>query len=165
MQRLEERRETGRVEEGGMFVGSALQVTSHSSCTFLLASGAWLSSAHHGVPSLCFLQQCQHFQQVSCCSRGAQCRDTTQSHCTCLLLCLWLQPTHSDFAFLDTRVLRVHVGAALGSGLYPGLLHSLHSNIKDVKKRLEAKRVERIQTMMRNTSDKAAQERYWGSCY
>ncbi|KAM9557358.1 1-phosphatidylinositol 4,5-bisphosphate phosphodiesterase beta-2 isoform 1-T1 [Guaruba guarouba] len=33
------------------------------------------------------------------------------------------------------------------------------SNIKDIKKRLEAKRVERIQTMMRNTSEKAAQER------
>ncbi|NXU49621.1 PLCB2 phosphodiesterase, partial [Turnix velox] len=33
------------------------------------------------------------------------------------------------------------------------------SNIKDIKKKLEAKRVERIQAMMRNTSDKAAQER------
>uniref|UniRef100_A0A663F6F1 1-phosphatidylinositol 4,5-bisphosphate phosphodiesterase n=1 Tax=Aquila chrysaetos chrysaetos TaxID=223781 RepID=A0A663F6F1_AQUCH len=32
-------------------------------------------------------------------------------------------------------------------------------NIKDIKKKLEAKRVDRIQTMMRNTSDKAAQER------
>uniref|UniRef100_A0A8C0EJ72 1-phosphatidylinositol 4,5-bisphosphate phosphodiesterase n=1 Tax=Bubo bubo TaxID=30461 RepID=A0A8C0EJ72_BUBBB len=38
-------------------------------------------------------------------------------------------------------------------------LPSPHSNIKDIKKRLEAKRVDRIQTMMRNTSDKAAQER------
>ncbi|OXB70024.1 UNVERIFIED_CONTAM: hypothetical protein H355_010362, partial [Colinus virginianus] len=35
---------------------------------------------------------------------------------------------------------------------------SLHSNIKDVKKKLEAKRVDRIQVMMRSTSDKAAQE-------
>ncbi|NXJ67995.1 PLCB2 phosphodiesterase, partial [Rostratula benghalensis] len=33
------------------------------------------------------------------------------------------------------------------------------SNIKEIKKKLEAKRVERIQAMMRNTSDKAAQER------
>uniref|UniRef100_A0A8C4XSD1 Phosphoinositide phospholipase C n=1 Tax=Falco tinnunculus TaxID=100819 RepID=A0A8C4XSD1_FALTI len=44
-------------------------------------------------------------------------------------------------------------------GLSLTALFSLHSNIKDVKKKLEAKRVERIQTMMRNTSDKAAQER------
>ncbi|NXM71623.1 PLCB2 phosphodiesterase, partial [Serilophus lunatus] len=35
----------------------------------------------------------------------------------------------------------------------------MESNIKDIKKRLEAKRVERIQAMLRNTSDKAAQER------
>uniref|UniRef100_A0A8C4UV58 1-phosphatidylinositol 4,5-bisphosphate phosphodiesterase n=1 Tax=Falco tinnunculus TaxID=100819 RepID=A0A8C4UV58_FALTI len=40
------------------------------------------------------------------------------------------------------------------------LKEASESNIKDVKKKLEAKRVERIQTMMRNTSDKAAQERY-----
>uniref|UniRef100_A0A8C3UN92 1-phosphatidylinositol 4,5-bisphosphate phosphodiesterase n=1 Tax=Catharus ustulatus TaxID=91951 RepID=A0A8C3UN92_CATUS len=33
------------------------------------------------------------------------------------------------------------------------------SNIKDIKKRMEAKRVERVQAMLRNTSDKAAQER------
>ncbi|NXT03039.1 PLCB2 phosphodiesterase, partial [Jacana jacana] len=33
------------------------------------------------------------------------------------------------------------------------------SNIKDIKKKLEAKRVDRIQAMMRSTSDKAAQER------
>ncbi|NXP49783.1 PLCB2 phosphodiesterase, partial [Heliornis fulica] len=33
------------------------------------------------------------------------------------------------------------------------------SNIKDVRKRLEAKRVDRIQTMMKNISDKAAQDR------
>ncbi|KAM6134282.1 1-phosphatidylinositol 4,5-bisphosphate phosphodiesterase beta-2 [Phoenicopterus ruber ruber] len=39
------------------------------------------------------------------------------------------------------------------------LKESSESNIKDIKKKLEAKRVERIQTMMRNTSDKAAQER------
>ncbi|NXJ77507.1 PLCB2 phosphodiesterase, partial [Trogon melanurus] len=36
---------------------------------------------------------------------------------------------------------------------------SSESNIKDIKKKLEAKRVDRIQAMMRNTSDKAAQER------
>lgn len=42
---------------------------------------------------------------------------------------------------------------------------SLCSNIKDVKKKLEAKRLERIQVMMRSTNDKAAQERYWGGCY
>uniref|UniRef100_A0A663F7M6 Phosphoinositide phospholipase C n=1 Tax=Aquila chrysaetos chrysaetos TaxID=223781 RepID=A0A663F7M6_AQUCH len=42
---------------------------------------------------------------------------------------------------------------------------SLGDNIKDIKKKLEAKRVDRIQTMMRNTSDKAAQERYWARCY
>lgn len=42
----------------------------------------------------------------------------------------------------------------------PSQCSSLHSNIKDIKKKLEAKRVDRIQTMMRNTSDKAAQERY-----
>ncbi|KAM6074351.1 1-phosphatidylinositol 4,5-bisphosphate phosphodiesterase beta-2 isoform 2-T2 [Chlamydotis macqueenii] len=39
------------------------------------------------------------------------------------------------------------------------LKESSESNIKGIKKRLEAKRVERIQAMMRNTSDKAAQER------
>ncbi|NXL62040.1 PLCB2 phosphodiesterase, partial [Chordeiles acutipennis] len=39
------------------------------------------------------------------------------------------------------------------------LKDSSESNIKDIKKKMEAKRVERIQTMMRNTSDKAAQER------
>ncbi|NWW59536.1 PLCB2 phosphodiesterase, partial [Ifrita kowaldi] len=33
------------------------------------------------------------------------------------------------------------------------------SNIKDIKKRMEAKRMERVQAMLRNTSDKAAQER------
>ncbi|NXH44231.1 PLCB2 phosphodiesterase, partial [Dicaeum eximium] len=33
------------------------------------------------------------------------------------------------------------------------------SNIKDIKKRMEAKRVERVQAMLRNTTDKAAQER------
>ncbi|NXY35187.1 PLCB2 phosphodiesterase, partial [Pomatorhinus ruficollis] len=33
------------------------------------------------------------------------------------------------------------------------------SNIKDIKKRMEAKRVERVQAMLKNTSDKAAQER------
>uniref|UniRef100_A0A8C5X2E8 1-phosphatidylinositol 4,5-bisphosphate phosphodiesterase n=1 Tax=Malurus cyaneus samueli TaxID=2593467 RepID=A0A8C5X2E8_9PASS len=32
-------------------------------------------------------------------------------------------------------------------------------NIKDIKKQMEAKRVERVQAMLRNTSDKAAQER------
>ncbi|NXN99958.1 PLCB2 phosphodiesterase, partial [Rhinopomastus cyanomelas] len=39
------------------------------------------------------------------------------------------------------------------------LKEALESNIKDIKKQLEAKRVERIQTMLRSTSDKAAQER------
>ncbi|NXG56281.1 PLCB2 phosphodiesterase, partial [Hemiprocne comata] len=39
------------------------------------------------------------------------------------------------------------------------LKESSESNIKDLKKKLEAKRVERIQAMMRTTSDKAAQER------
>ncbi|NXD83605.1 PLCB2 phosphodiesterase, partial [Halcyon senegalensis] len=39
------------------------------------------------------------------------------------------------------------------------LKDSSESNIKDIKKKLEAKRVDRIQAMMRNTSDKAAQER------
>ncbi|NXT52299.1 PLCB2 phosphodiesterase, partial [Pluvianellus socialis] len=39
------------------------------------------------------------------------------------------------------------------------LKESSESNIKDIKKKLEAKRVERIQSMMRSTSDKAAQER------
>ncbi|NXX56864.1 PLCB2 phosphodiesterase, partial [Scopus umbretta] len=39
------------------------------------------------------------------------------------------------------------------------LKESSESNIKDIKKKLEAKRVDRIQTMMRNTGDKAAQER------
>ncbi|NXP05483.1 PLCB2 phosphodiesterase, partial [Thinocorus orbignyianus] len=39
------------------------------------------------------------------------------------------------------------------------LKESSESNIKDIKKKLEAKRVDRIQTMLRNTSDKAAQER------
>ncbi|NWU30927.1 PLCB2 phosphodiesterase, partial [Dyaphorophyia castanea] len=33
------------------------------------------------------------------------------------------------------------------------------SNIKDIKKRMEAKRLERVQAMLRSTSDKAAQER------
>ncbi|NWV46335.1 PLCB2 phosphodiesterase, partial [Daphoenositta chrysoptera] len=33
------------------------------------------------------------------------------------------------------------------------------SNIKDIKKRMEAKRMERVQAMLRSTSDKAAQER------
>ncbi|NWT82853.1 PLCB2 phosphodiesterase, partial [Lanius ludovicianus] len=33
------------------------------------------------------------------------------------------------------------------------------SNIKDIKKQMEAKRMERVQAMLRNTSDKAAQER------
>ncbi|NXG76797.1 PLCB2 phosphodiesterase, partial [Baryphthengus martii] len=39
------------------------------------------------------------------------------------------------------------------------LKESSESNIKDIKKKLEAKRVDRIQSMLRNTSDKAAQER------
>ncbi|NWI14922.1 PLCB2 phosphodiesterase, partial [Crypturellus soui] len=39
------------------------------------------------------------------------------------------------------------------------LKESSESNIREIKKKLEAKRVDRIQTMMRNTSDKAAQER------
>ncbi|XP_062432267.1 1-phosphatidylinositol 4,5-bisphosphate phosphodiesterase beta-2 isoform X2 [Rhea pennata] len=39
------------------------------------------------------------------------------------------------------------------------LKESSESNIKEIKKKMEAKRVDRIQTMMRNTSDKAAQER------
>ncbi|NXT84026.1 PLCB2 phosphodiesterase, partial [Zapornia atra] len=39
------------------------------------------------------------------------------------------------------------------------LKESSESNIKDIRKRLEAKRVDRIQTMMRNISDKAAQDR------
>ncbi|NXJ92360.1 PLCB2 phosphodiesterase, partial [Corythaixoides concolor] len=39
------------------------------------------------------------------------------------------------------------------------LKESSESNVKDIRKKLEAKRVDRIQTMMRNTSDKAAQER------
>ncbi|NWX90601.1 PLCB2 phosphodiesterase, partial [Nothoprocta pentlandii] len=39
------------------------------------------------------------------------------------------------------------------------LKEASESNIKEIKKKLEAKRVDRIQTMMRNTSDKAAQER------
>ncbi|KAM6308749.1 1-phosphatidylinositol 4,5-bisphosphate phosphodiesterase beta-2 [Aegotheles albertisi] len=39
------------------------------------------------------------------------------------------------------------------------LKESSESNIKDIKKKLEAKRLDRIQSMMRNTSDKAAQER------
>ncbi|NXA55941.1 PLCB2 phosphodiesterase, partial [Nothocercus julius] len=39
------------------------------------------------------------------------------------------------------------------------LKESSESNIKEIRKKLEAKRVDRIQTMMRNTSDKAAQER------
>ncbi|XP_069713067.1 1-phosphatidylinositol 4,5-bisphosphate phosphodiesterase beta-2-like [Phaenicophaeus curvirostris] len=38
-------------------------------------------------------------------------------------------------------------------------LSSLRSNIKDIKKKLEAKRVDRVQAVMRSTSDKAAQER------
>ncbi|NXI29586.1 PLCB2 phosphodiesterase, partial [Sterrhoptilus dennistouni] len=33
------------------------------------------------------------------------------------------------------------------------------SNIKDIKRRMEAKRVERVQAVLKNTSDKAAQER------
>ncbi|NXY20406.1 PLCB2 phosphodiesterase, partial [Atrichornis clamosus] len=39
------------------------------------------------------------------------------------------------------------------------LRETSESNIKGIKKRLEAKRVERIQAMVKNTSDKAAQER------
>uniref|UniRef100_UPI0000683252 phospholipase C beta n=1 Tax=Meleagris gallopavo TaxID=9103 RepID=UPI0000683252 len=39
------------------------------------------------------------------------------------------------------------------------LKESSESNIKDIKKKLEAKRLDRIQVMMRSTSDKAAQER------
>ncbi|NXG20833.1 PLCB2 phosphodiesterase, partial [Grallaria varia] len=39
------------------------------------------------------------------------------------------------------------------------LWDTTESNIKDIKKRLEARRVERIQTLLRNTGDKAAQER------
>ncbi|NXC26931.1 PLCB2 phosphodiesterase, partial [Campylorhamphus procurvoides] len=39
------------------------------------------------------------------------------------------------------------------------LRDTTESNIKDIKKRLEERRVERIQTLQRNTSDKAAQER------
>ncbi|NXS51993.1 PLCB2 phosphodiesterase, partial [Brachypteracias leptosomus] len=39
------------------------------------------------------------------------------------------------------------------------LKEASESNIKDIKKKLEAKRVDRIQTMLRSTSDKAAQER------
>ncbi|NXB97731.1 PLCB2 phosphodiesterase, partial [Orthonyx spaldingii] len=39
------------------------------------------------------------------------------------------------------------------------LRETSESNIKDMKKRMEAKRVERVQAMLRNTSDKAAQER------
>ncbi|NWR35023.1 PLCB2 phosphodiesterase, partial [Tachuris rubrigastra] len=39
------------------------------------------------------------------------------------------------------------------------LRDSAESNIKNIKKRLEARRVERIQALLRNTSDKAAQER------
>ncbi|KAJ7398574.1 1-phosphatidylinositol 4,5-bisphosphate phosphodiesterase beta-2 [Pitangus sulphuratus] len=39
------------------------------------------------------------------------------------------------------------------------LRDTAESNIKDIKKRLEARRVERIQALLRNTSDKAAQER------
>ncbi|KAM6115211.1 1-phosphatidylinositol 4,5-bisphosphate phosphodiesterase beta-2 isoform 2-T2 [Pterocles gutturalis] len=39
------------------------------------------------------------------------------------------------------------------------LKEASESNIKDIKKKLEAKRVDRIQAMMRNTGDKAAQER------
>ncbi|XP_053922696.1 1-phosphatidylinositol 4,5-bisphosphate phosphodiesterase beta-2 isoform X2 [Cuculus canorus] len=39
------------------------------------------------------------------------------------------------------------------------LKESLESNIKDIKKKLEAKRVDRIQAVMRSTSNKAAQER------
>ncbi|NWW70684.1 PLCB2 phosphodiesterase, partial [Climacteris rufus] len=39
------------------------------------------------------------------------------------------------------------------------LKETSESNIKDIKKRMEAKRVERVQAVLRNTSDKAAQER------
>ncbi|NWU86900.1 PLCB2 phosphodiesterase, partial [Onychorhynchus coronatus] len=39
------------------------------------------------------------------------------------------------------------------------LRDTAESNIKDIKKRLEARRVERIHALLRNTSDKAAQER------
>ncbi|XP_069713278.1 1-phosphatidylinositol 4,5-bisphosphate phosphodiesterase beta-2-like isoform X2 [Phaenicophaeus curvirostris] len=39
------------------------------------------------------------------------------------------------------------------------LKDSSESNIKDIKKKLEAKRVDRVQAVMRSTSDKAAQER------
>ncbi|NWY48602.1 PLCB2 phosphodiesterase, partial [Sylvia atricapilla] len=39
------------------------------------------------------------------------------------------------------------------------LRETSESNIKDIKKRMEAKRVERVQAMLKNTSDKAAQER------
>ncbi|XP_052551315.1 1-phosphatidylinositol 4,5-bisphosphate phosphodiesterase beta-2 isoform X1 [Tympanuchus pallidicinctus] len=39
------------------------------------------------------------------------------------------------------------------------LKESSQSNIKDIKKKLEVKRVDRIQVMMKSTSDKAAQER------
>ncbi|KAM9223283.1 1-phosphatidylinositol 4,5-bisphosphate phosphodiesterase beta-2 isoform 2-T2 [Leptosomus discolor] len=39
------------------------------------------------------------------------------------------------------------------------LKESSESTVKDIKKKLEAKRVDRIHAMMRNTSDKAAQER------
>ncbi|NXU16057.1 PLCB2 phosphodiesterase, partial [Pardalotus punctatus] len=39
------------------------------------------------------------------------------------------------------------------------LRETLERNIKDIKKQMEAKRVERVQAMLRNTSDKAAQER------
>ncbi|NWQ68319.1 PLCB2 phosphodiesterase, partial [Neopipo cinnamomea] len=39
------------------------------------------------------------------------------------------------------------------------LRDTAESNIKAIKKRLEARRVERIQALLRNTSDKAAQER------
>ncbi|NWI95820.1 PLCB2 phosphodiesterase, partial [Pitta sordida] len=50
------------------------------------------------------------------------------------------------------------VGGQQSPGV-PSLSLSLHSNIKGIRKRLEAKRVERIQAMLRVTSDKAAQER------
>ncbi|NXM98796.1 PLCB2 phosphodiesterase, partial [Sylvia borin] len=39
------------------------------------------------------------------------------------------------------------------------LRETSESNIKDIKKRMEAKRVERVQAMLKSTSDKAAQER------
>ncbi|NWV35396.1 PLCB2 phosphodiesterase, partial [Grantiella picta] len=39
------------------------------------------------------------------------------------------------------------------------LTETSERNIKDIKKQMEAKRVERVQAMMRSTSDKAAQER------